>query len=108
MGEDSFPSVTPFILTVNARRDLRSIWRYIGEDSVRHADLVEEAVLATCRSAAAMPDLGHKREGVRRPDVLFLSVQGYERYSIAYLANSQPLRVLRVVHGARDVPRLFR
>jgi plasmid stabilization system protein ParE len=32
----------------------------------------------------------------------------YERYCIAYLADSQPLSVLRIVHGARDVPRLFR
>jgi len=100
--------VTPYILTVNARRDLRSIWRYISEDSLRHADLVEDAVLATCRSAAAMPGLGHRRQGVRNPDVLFFAVHGYEHYSIAYLANSQPLRVVRIVHGARDVPKLFR
>ena len=100
--------MTSYILTVNARRDLRSIWRYIGEDSLRHADLLEEAVLATCRSAAGTSGMGHRRRGVRNPDVLFLAVQGYEHYSIAYQANSEPLRVLRVVHGARDVPRLFR
>ena len=100
--------MSPFFLTPDAWLDLDSIWQYIARDSVRYANSVEEAIFETCRSAAATPDLGHKREGVRRPDVLFLSVQGYERYSIAYLANSQPLRVLRVVHGARDVPRLFR
>src|ERR1017187_3420447 len=104
VGEDSFRSklaLSSYILTATALRDLKAIWRYIGDDSSRHADLVEDAVLATCRSAAAMPGLGHKREGVRRPDVLFLAVADYERYSIAYLANSQPLRVLRVVHGGR-------
>ena len=100
--------MNPFFLTPDAWLDLDSIWQYIARDSVHNADLVEEAIFETCRSAAAMPGLGHKREGVRRPDVLFLGVTDYERYSIAYLANSQPLRVLRVVHGSRDVPRLFR
>jgi len=98
--------LSSYILTVQARRDLKSIWRYIGSDSPHHADRVEDAVLATCRSAAATPGLG--RRGVRGPDILFLAVSGYERYSIAYLANSEPLRGVRIVHGARDVPRLFR
>jgi antitoxin ParD1/3/4/toxin ParE1/3/4 len=97
-----------FFLTPDAWRDLDSIWQYIAGDSVRNADSVEEAIFEACRSAAAMPGSGHKKEGVRRPDVLFLGVAAYEHYSIAYLAKSEPLRVLRVVHGARDVPRLIR
>ena len=91
-----------------ARRDLKSIWRYIAQDSLRYAGLVEEAVIETCRSAARLPAMGHRRDEVRNPDVRFLAVVGYPKYSIAYLVNSEPLRVLRVVHGARDVPRLFR
>ena len=97
---------TPFI-TPTARRDIDSIWQYIARDSIHHADLVEAAIAATCFAVAQMPGLGHRRAGVRRPNVLFLTVSGYERYSIAYLADSEPLRVLRVVHGARDVPKLF-
>jgi plasmid stabilization system protein ParE len=108
MGKGPFCGVSSYILTANARRDLKSIWWYIARDSLRHADLVEEAVLETCRSAAAISGLGHRRQGVRNPKILFLSVSGYERYSIAYLSNSEPLQILRVLHGARDVPRLFR
>lgn len=107
MGKGSFCGVSSYLLTAAARRDLKSIWWYIAEDSLRHADLVEEAVLETCRSAAAISGLGHRRQGVRNPKILFLAVSGYERYCIAYLAGSEPLRVLRILHGARDVPRLF-
>ncbi len=97
----------PFV-TPTARRDIRDIWRYIAQDSSRHADLVEDAIIAACFAAADMPQLGHRRQGIRNPNVLFLAVSGYERYSIACLADSQPLRILGVVHGARDVPKLFR
>jgi plasmid stabilization system protein ParE len=108
--------VSTRFITPTARRDIDSIWQYIARDSIRHADMVEAAIhadmveaaiAATCFAVAQMPGLGHRRAGVRRPNVLFLTVSGYERYSIAYLADSEPLRVLRVVHGARDVPELF-
>jgi plasmid stabilization system protein ParE len=97
----------PFI-TPAARRDIRSIWRYIAQDSVRHADLVEEAILTTCYSTAELPGIGHQRPDLTERKILFVPVRNYERYVIAYAAESAPLRILRVLHGARDVPRLFR
>jgi plasmid stabilization system protein ParE len=80
--------VSAYVLTASARRDLKSIWRYIGKDSLRYADLVEDAVLGTCRSAAKSPFLGHRRQEMQNPNILFLAVKGYELYSIAYLADS--------------------
>jgi plasmid stabilization system protein ParE len=100
--------VRGYVLTATARRDLSAIWKYISRDSVHHADLVEEAVYATCRLAATTPVIGHRRREVTKGNVLFLAVSGYEVYSIAYLADSEPLTVVRVLHGARNLPRLFR
>jgi plasmid stabilization system protein ParE len=100
--------VSSFFLTPEAARDLESIWQYIARDSVPHADLVEEAIYSTCRSAAAMEGMGHRRPDVDKTPVLFLAVEGYKRYSIAYLSGTSPLRIVRVVHGARNVPKLFR
>jgi plasmid stabilization system protein ParE len=97
-----------FVLAPAAWRDLESIWQYIAADSVRNADAVERAVFAACSAAAQTPGLGHSRPDLRVPDILFLPLSGYENYSIAYLAGSIPLRIVRVVHGARDVPGLFR
>ena len=97
------PEITP-----TARRDIRAIWRYIAEDSVHYADRVAEAILATCYMTAELPGIGHARPDLARRDVLFVPVKGYERYVVAYAAQSEPVRILRVLHGARDVPRLFR
>jgi plasmid stabilization system protein ParE len=108
MDQPASGFVRAYVLTATARRDLEEIWKYIARDSVDYADLVEEAVYAACRFAAANPELGHRRRDVTKADVLFLAVRGYEVYSIAYLADSDPLTVVRVVHGARDLPRLFR
>lgn len=94
-------------LTPTARKDLLLIWRYIAKGSVRNADLVREAILETCDLAASRPVLGHKRNDVSERQIKFLAVRGYDSYSIAYVEGSEPLRVLRVVHGARDVPGLF-
>jgi len=101
-------SLNHFQLAPAAWRDLDSIWHYIAGDSVRHADLVEQAIFATCHAAARNPELGHRRVDIRNHEMQFLVIAGYERYSIAYIAGSKPLRIVLVVHGARDVPRLFR
>ena len=97
----------PFI-TPAATRNIRSIWRYIARDSVHHADLVEEAILATCQSVADDPGMGHVRPDLTGRNILFFPVNGYKRYVVAYVPGSNPLRILRVLHGARDVPKLFR
>lgn len=96
------------VITPTARRDIKAIWRFIAEDSVRYADRVAEAIFATCYMTAELPGIGHTRSDLTHRDVLFVPVRGYERYLIAYAAQSEPVRILRVVHGARDVPRLFR
>jgi len=106
MEQVAFGRVSRFVLTPTARRDLKSIWVYIAEDSVKHADLVEDAIFATCRLAADMPQLGHQRAGVK-PELRFLSVAAYEKYMILFQMGSRPLRVLRVLHGARDIERMF-
>ena len=107
MGQDPSSCLSAYFLTISARRDLKSIWGYIAKDSLRYADLVEDAVLETCRSAAKAPFLGHRRQEIGNSKILFLAVSRYEQYSIAYLVNSEPLEVVRVIHGARDFPRLF-
>ncbi len=107
MDEDSFGIMSGYALTATARRDLKSIWQYIATDSMHYADLVEEAVLETCRLAVRNPTLGHRRHEIADPRVFFLAVQDYKRYSIVYLAGSEPLQIVRVIHGARDIPRLL-
>jgi plasmid stabilization system protein ParE len=70
------------VITRSARRDITSIWRFIARDSVRHADLVEDAIVATCYSVASLPVVGHRRTDLTRRDILFAPVHGYDKYQI--------------------------
>lgn len=98
--------IVPF-LTPAARLDIFEIWQYIAKDSERHADLVEAAILATCELAGATPEIGHRRVEFSGRDLLFLVVNDYKRYSVAYVHNVEGVQILGVVHGARDIQRLF-
>jgi plasmid stabilization system protein ParE len=57
------------------------------------------------RKTAAFPNRGHRHREVTIPNVLVYRVSSY---LIAYEQETNPLMILRVVHGARDLKRLFR
>jgi plasmid stabilization system protein ParE len=69
--------VSGSFITPDARKDILAIWAFIAADSIHHADLVEEAILATCDLAAAVPRAGHRRPEFTRRDILFLPVTAY-------------------------------
>jgi toxin ParE1/3/4 len=50
------------------------------------------------------PHLGSTAEGLL-PDLLVWSVK---RYNIYYHATRRGIRVVRILHSARDIPRLFK
>jgi len=93
-----------FRLSREAARDVREIWSYIAADSVKAARKVRLALFDACQRLAENPHMGHVREDLTDQAVLFWPVGSY---LIIYDPASKPLSVVRVVHGARDVPRLF-
>jgi antitoxin ParD1/3/4/toxin ParE1/3/4 len=94
----------PFRLSSEAARDIREIWSYIAADSVKAARKVRLALFDACQRLAEIPRVGHTREDLTDQPVLFWPVASY---LIIYDPNSKPLSIVRVVHGARDVPSLF-
>jgi toxin ParE1/3/4 len=54
---------------------------------------------------AEMPGLGHERRDVKNPKYRFWKVYSY---LIAYVPNTKPLRVIRIVHGARNIGKLIK
>jgi plasmid stabilization system protein ParE len=107
MGPGITGALSELVFTQSARRNIRSIWRYIAADSVRHADNVKLAILATCTALIENPQLGHRRADMSDRDILFVPVNGYKNYLIAYRVTPESLTILAVLHGARNVPRLF-
>ena len=95
-------------LTPEAASDVFEIWSYIAADSIEAAEKVESSILEACTFLAAFPMSGHLRPNVTRRPVRFWTVAPYPNYMVVYEPDTQPLLILRVVHGARDLPRLFR
>jgi plasmid stabilization system protein ParE len=87
-------------LTEDALADLDELWSYIAEDNVDAADRVVASILSACKLLAERPRIGHSRPDIIARPVLFWSVG---KYTIVYRPDEAPLRVIAVLHGARDL-----
>ena len=85
-----------------ARDDLREIWTYIAADNPAAADRLEAAIYEACELLSERPRLGHKRPDLTDESVLFWPVRG--QYLVIYRRETKPLKIVRIFHGARDVP----
>ncbi len=91
--------------TASAEADLESIGDYIAQDSPLAAIRLVMDIRDQCRKIAATPGLGRARPelGV---DLRSLAVAPYV---ISYRCDEPDrITVIRIVHGARDLPRLIR
>ena len=93
-----------FILTKPAADDVRQILDYIRERSPQGAQKVRMELRRAMELLASFPGFGHLREDVTDEPIRFWCVYSY---SIAYRPDTKPLQIIRVIHGARDLPRLF-
>jgi plasmid stabilization system protein ParE len=84
--------------------DLREIRDRIARDSVEGARRPMVRFVAAFRLLATRPDLGHIREDLLPSAYRFWTVGAY---LIIYRAEVQPIEIVAVVHGARDVPALM-
>jgi plasmid stabilization system protein ParE len=88
-------------LSPEALADLQEIWLYIAGDNPAAADELEADIYQACELLARNPRLGHKRPDLTNEPVLFWPVRG--RYLMIYQRATQPLKIARILHAARDV-----
>ncbi|MCP5116426.1 MAG: type II toxin-antitoxin system RelE/ParE family toxin, partial [bacterium] len=81
--------------------DLREIRDHVSKDSPEAARRLMVRFVAAFRLLARRPELGHVRE-----DLLTSALRYWPAgpYLVIDLADQQPIEILAVVHGARDVP----
>lgn len=94
--------------TPRARRDLFEIWDYIAEDNPEAANRVAQAIVLACDLLSNSPLAGKVREDLAPLPLRFWLVHPYVNYSLVYDPESEPLRIIRIVHGARDLPSSLR
>ena len=61
--------------------------------------------LAAFRLLAQRPELGHVREDLPVPALRFWPVGSY---LVIYIAEKQPIEIVAVAHGNRDIPAFIR
>jgi toxin ParE1/3/4 len=93
------------LLSPRAAADLEDIAEYIARDNPERAATFVEELEAKCRAVVAAPDIYPAR-----PDLapgLRMAVHG--RYLVLFreLPGQTAVRVERVLHGARNLPRLI-
>src|SRR6476620_2228623 len=98
-------------VSTEARADIRGIANYIADDSLDAAERFAPAVFATLRGLAEFPGKGSPKY-VRVKHLAGLrsfAVDGFPNHLIFYqVGSNQVLRVLGVIHGARNWLRLLR
>lgn len=90
-----------FRLSPEAARDVRELWEYVAKDSIKAARRIRLKIFGACQMIAENPRIGHKREDLTDKPMLFWPVGAYV---IIYNPGRKPVEIIRVVHGARDVP----
>jgi plasmid stabilization system protein ParE len=71
------------------------------------ADKVEKAVFRACDLLTDSPLAGRVRKDLTSLPVRFWVVHPYPNYLIAYDGEKKPLHIIRILHGARDLPSIL-
>lgn len=96
--------MSDFVLSDEAMSDLFEIWAYVASDHPAAADTLERDILRACARLARQPDIGHRRTDLCNDDaVRFHTVRTW--YLVVYEWESRPLRIVRLLHAARDAAR---
>jgi plasmid stabilization system protein ParE len=96
----------PYVLTPIAQEDYEALlyslalragtWRWSIE--------LEEKLLDAFDLIAANPGLGHLRQDLIPRSIYFYNVDSYQ---ILYMRDREPLKVIAILHAARDIAALM-
>jgi toxin ParE1/3/4 len=94
-----------------AEEDANEIWFYIAQDNPQVAEAFLSAIEEASSILSTTPEIGapryfyhHELHGLR-----FYPLKKFEKYLMFYrtLEEEEVVEIVRIVHGARDLPRLF-
>ena len=92
-----------------ALEDIAEIVRYLALQSPKVAWQFKERLEETTALLAQVPEIGVQRH-FKHPDladVRFVPLKQFKKYLLFYQRLEDNLHIIRVVHGARDLPMLF-
>ena len=89
--------------TTQAQEDILDIAFYIAQDNVGAAHRLMEKILRACERISVSPQTGRAREELA-PNLRSFPV---EKYVVFYRPVQGGAEIVRVLHGARDIPALL-
>jgi toxin ParE1/3/4 len=101
--------LSPSLFTPQAWQDALDIIAYIAADNPAAAARFVPALEETCMQLVALPGMGSVRQ-FRRKDlqnVRMMPVTDFVHYLMFYTAVQKQVKVIRILHAARDFPTLF-
>lgn len=93
------------VLAPKARADLFEIDAYLAERNPLAAERLIERLIQTMKTLSRMPEMGRKCDDLGLPSVRRFVV---EQHHIFYIIDGKGIKVVRVIHGRRDVPAVLR
>lgn len=90
-------------LAPRANRDLAAIEDYIAADSPAAARRTIIALRSKCRMLSRTPRIGKRRDELA-PDLRSFPMKNY---TIFYRLAEKGIEIIRILHGARDIERIF-
>jgi toxin ParE1/3/4 len=95
------------VLAPRARQDLLEAVRWIAKDNRTAAKGLRNAIARAAERIAEHPRIAPARLELADESIRFLTLTGYP-YIVVYDAERIPPLILRVLHGARDIPAVLR
>lgn len=95
------------IFSPRARRELLAAANWIAKDNPAAARALRSAIAKAATQIAAHPHCGHLRPDLADQKYRFLNLTGFP-YVLIYNAARNPPLILRILHGARDLPQALR
>src|ERR1700722_17805718 len=99
--------MSAYRLTPQALDDLSDIWVFIARDNLEAADRVEQAVYQACELIATSPLAGSVREDLTAFPARLLTGQAYTKYFTVSDPKTAPVQIIRILHGARNLPTIL-
>ena len=93
-----------YVFTETAQRDMLALWEYIAKDDLDAANRVREAIYDAVANLVSFPGMGHRRADLGDDTLRIWPVFSY---LIIYRFKAEPLEIVRVLSGYRDIAALF-
>ena len=99
--------MTAAVLSPATRLDLIDAVRWIAHDNPAAARALRDSVEKAARHIGAHPFHGVARPDLADPPNRFAVLAGFP-FIVVYNSDRRPPLIVRIVHGARDLPDLLR